>query len=60
MPKNETSLGDTAMSKNCQIYIIPAARPDLGIKRGDVCRIEFVRRDGKVFIRKVEREKVRI
>jgi len=54
MVKNETSLGTTAMSKNCQIYIIPAARPDLDIKRGDVCRIEFVRRDGKIFIRKAK------
>lgn len=55
MPKNETPLGSTAMSKNCQIYIIPEARPHLGIKRGEVCRIEFVQRDGKVFIRKADK-----
>ncbi|TES91735.1 MAG: hypothetical protein E3J87_07130 [Candidatus Cloacimonadota bacterium] len=49
---HETSLGTSAISKNCQTYIIPEARPHLNIKRGELCRIEFVLVDGKVFIRK--------
>jgi len=56
MAKHETPLGTSAMSKNCQIYIIPEARPHLDIKRGELCRIEFVLVDGKVFIRKAEKE----
>lgn len=51
----ETVLESASMSKNCQTYIIPEARPHLGIKRGELCRIEFVLRDGKIFIRKAKK-----
>lgn len=50
MNSEETVLGKAAVSKNWQTYIITEARPHLKLKRGD--DVEFVLRNGKVYIRK--------